>query len=407
MKKRLFSIVIAIALIFGITIPAFADETKPITDTNGDGVTSVTFSMSFGDENAMQSEFYSPDMIYAELDVPYFDLSLYGLEDYYYNPDLYKDAAPGEIVMNGQPGTKEDAEGVVTILHMLIYATEVCRLGIPVDQAGKGLMYNSGEMGEYFQISSSQGVGSIFFTKFWEYTSNLNYYLNYQYPEAKPGLGSTADQIALKDGDHISMHGISSYSYYSSTFGYFDVDGEQHLVTAKKGDHVTMTLKYAVTDYNTGSEFIVMPDEMIYITKDVPTTMNPSSWSELSLTNSEGNITIDTSGLEAGTYYIGTNSAMAYFHESIGAYMSQPAPAVIRLVVEEDTPAILHGDANNDGIVDVGDATAVLQYVASGTSINLDAAEVNGDDTVDVGDATAILQYIVDPENNSFPVESK
>lgn len=406
MKKRLFSILIAVALIFGMTISAFADETKPVTDTNGDGVTSVTFTMSFGN-GSCESEFYSQDMIYAELDIPYFDLALYGLKDYYYNPDLYKDAPPGAIFNGGEPGTPEEAEGVVTILHMLIYATEVSKLGIPVEQAGKGLMYSSGEMADHFQISSSQGVGSIFITKFWDNTSNMNYYLNYHYPEAKPGLGSTADQIALKDGDHISMHSISSSAFYGSAFGYFDADGEQHLVTVDRGDEVTMTLKYAVSDYNTGSNFIVIPNEKVYITKDKPKTTNASSWTELDVTDSDGNITIDTADLEAGIYYIGTNGASAYSNDAISMYMSEAAPAVIRLVVEDDTPAILYGDANNDGTVDVGDATAVLQYVASGTSINLDAAEVNGDDTVDVGDATAILQYIVDPESNPFLVEGK
>ncbi|MBE5809304.1 MAG: hypothetical protein E7318_00035 [Clostridiales bacterium] len=53
------------------------------------------------------------------------------------------------------------------------------------------------------------------------------------------------------------------------------------------------------------------------------------------------------------------------------------------------------GDADNNGLVELADALAVLQY-ASGEAVTINSANanVNGDDKVDIHDALLIMQYV-------------
>ncbi|MBQ3731382.1 MAG: leucine-rich repeat protein [Muribaculaceae bacterium] len=60
-------------------------------------------------------------------------------------------------------------------------------------------------------------------------------------------------------------------------------------------------------------------------------------------------------------------------------------------------PETKRGDVNNDGNVDISDATALINYLLSGNSsgLNLDAANVNNDSGVDITDATALINYLL------------
>ena len=54
------------------------------------------------------------------------------------------------------------------------------------------------------------------------------------------------------------------------------------------------------------------------------------------------------------------------------------------------------GDVNNDGLVDISDATALINYLLTGTdNINLLAADLNNDGLVDISDATALINYLL------------
>ena len=63
------------------------------------------------------------------------------------------------------------------------------------------------------------------------------------------------------------------------------------------------------------------------------------------------------------------------------------------LVLED----FLQGDANGDGKVRIGDATAILNYIVGNVPSNFKekAADTNGDGKIRIGDATAILNIIV------------
>ena len=56
-------------------------------------------------------------------------------------------------------------------------------------------------------------------------------------------------------------------------------------------------------------------------------------------------------------------------------------------------PERLPGDADNSDGVGLNDAIAILEYLISGSGINLANADVNGDGTVDAQDVLRILQY--------------
>lgn len=151
-----------------------------------------------------------------KLTVPYFDLALYGLEEIYYNPDCYSGAGKDSQTA----GTKETAEGNVTILHLLIYATEIFRLDLDPEDAGKGYLAEAD-----WPDFGFRGIfpGSTFIT-FWDYGYDINYYLNYEYPLGKPGWGSTCDQILLHDGDVLTLR-FENNSGNCGTFHHFGAEG--------------------------------------------------------------------------------------------------------------------------------------------------------------------------------------
>lgn len=61
------------------------------------------------------------------------------------------------------------------------------------------------------------------------------------------------------------------------------------------------------------------------------------------------------------------------------------------------TPSVLGGDVNNDGVISIADATALIDYLLGGdaTGIDLDAADFNGDGEVTISDATALIDYLL------------
>lgn len=62
----------------------------------------------------------------------------------------------------------------------------------------------------------------------------------------------------------------------------------------------------------------------------------------------------------------------------------------------EEIETAVSGDANNDGVVDVADVVAIVNYILNkpGENFNETAADVNGDGVVNVADVLAVLNTI-------------
>ena len=387
MWKKILALFLTLTILFGMSSVTYASSTE---DT--DSSVNVTLSISQG------SKFYTSKtkdiMMLQEMTVPYFDLDLYGLSDFYYNPDCYT----GETQ---KAGTKDTAEGNVTLLHAIIFATEIYELKLPEDEAGLGTLYDSGKMSEYLNIGGT--VGSSFISDFWGLGYNLNYYVNYEFPLGKEGWGASADQILLKEGDHLSIHNIESEdeTITGSSFAYFTVENEVNYATVKQGESVILNLKYTTPGDNYVTTSVNGAGIKVYYTSSP--AESPASWTSIGTTDSLGNITIDTSNLAAGTYYVGTDSAEADFFSNL-----EHAPGVMKLTITENDSDIVYGDANGDDVINSADAALVLRYAAnkiSDSDMNTAATDVNGDGTINSADAALILRYAAN-KITEFPVES-
>ncbi len=58
--------------------------------------------------------------------------------------------------------------------------------------------------------------------------------------------------------------------------------------------------------------------------------------------------------------------------------------------------SFLRGDANGDGVIDIGDVIYLINYLFLGTSAPdpLDAGDANCDGVVDIGDVIYIINYL-------------
>ncbi len=386
MKKRIISILIA-ALLLAAIMPTGTAAIQLQGDTNRNGTVDIIFTVTKGPEGFFETE--TGDYLYMEeLHVPYFDLALYGLERYYYNPECYTGSS------GQQPGTALTAAGVVTTMHMFIYATEVFQFGEDPDDAGKGL--HADDLSTW--VSWSQGAGSSFMS-FWDHSTNLNYFLDYEYPLGREGWGSTSDQQALHDGSHVSLHRITGNAM-GSVYGLMETeDGTRDFGEVTEGESITLTLKRTVASMASGSStsYRALPDTDVYIlNEDDFAGQKVTKWTSLGYTDENGQITVPGT-LEPGRYYISAN----------GNPDAERGPSVFVLTVKRDTGDVVFGDVNGDGLVNSGDAVLVLKHTA-GTLGSADfieaAADVNGDELINSGDAVLILKRTAGTIP-AFPVE--
>ena len=265
----------------------------------------VTLSLS-ADEHYMVGPGSDAIMALKDITVPYFDLGLYGLEQYYFVSEVYGDDGDGLPGSNLEPGTPEYADGKVTLLHLYIYALEVYYCGIDPEEAGQGYLYNEGLMGtEVFTISG--GVGSSFMNQFWGGDCNLNYYVNYEYPLASSGWGATCDQILLRDGDIITLGHFTGWSFYGDSYSIFNyITADREIVTA--GEELTLTLYYAganmgMTDGTAQNLNPYCLDVYYAPYEDIPSEY-VTDWEYLGTADENGELTVDTSVFGEGEYII-------------------------------------------------------------------------------------------------------
>ena len=331
-------------------------------------------------------------MALKEVTVPYFDLELYGLEDFYFSSEDYGAADP-DNPMGGsalQPGTKEFAYGKITMLHLIIYCTEVYYQGIDPADAGKGYLKDNG-MGTTDLFRYSGSTGSIFLQNLWNYDLNLNYYLNYEYPLASKGWGSTCDQILIHDGDIVTIGHFTDWSFYNdsaSIFNYITADKTD----AAQGDKVTLKLYHAGNsmggDYSTAHTLIDYCPDVYCAPVNGLTTGDVTEWTRVGTAESDGSLVVDTSTLAPGEYIFALAGQPG--KENPGAICSTPGG--VRVTIHEKP--VVKGDINGDGVIDSTDVTALFNAINSGDDLDATAADVNGDGVIDARDVMALYNII-------------
>ena len=403
------------------TITVEGVAAKPYSDT-----AKIMMTITKGENTLYETPETGSDqmLLLTEMEIPYFDISLYGLERYYYNPDCYR-------IVDGvrQPqvaGNAEIAYGKITALHAFIYATEVHYLGLDENLAGTGVTYQDGRFAK--SISWSGGVGSIFM-KLWDQGTNLNYYVNYEYPLGVPGWGSTSDQILLHDGDVISAHmitsgetdqdgnGVVGSGASGSAFGAFVVNDSDttfnygtdtmHYYEASQGEKVNLSLYTSVPTSTYDTVYSRLANEQLYWIHDDDLVKRVDLWhrDQNMVTDENGNYVLDTSGFEPGIYYIGAMGGQQKGDgkPDAGGFVAtgyERGPAVLVLTITEgeggvEAPELATGDVNGDGYITADDAAAAFTASISSeglTDAQKAAADVNDDGYITADDAAKIYE---------------
>ena len=256
----------------------------------------------------------------VELDVPWFDLSLYGLGDY--------------NIEEGKDGYKKP-----TMLHLFLYATEVLQYGKTADEAGKGYLKTANVLGtEMFKVSGSPG--SISMDMFWGLNSNFLYYHNYVFPADENGYGFTADRVALEDGDIVTRANFASGTFHTdsnSAFSFIEANGETVSVSALQNKRLSLTVyqtgKDLLRDGVTKISAIEDPMDIYYAKADALTGGEVTEWTLLGTTDAGGKLMADISALTPGRYVLAVNGRKGA--ENPNDVVS--APGGILLTVLEDT----------------------------------------------------------------------
>ena len=251
------------------------------------------------------------------VEITWFDLADYGLEEFSVKSN-------GKVVE--QP----------TMLHLLIRMVEQYRLN------GKTAANNTNE------LTVGGSFGSMFFTKFWDGTSNLTYYLNHTYAQMKPGIGATADYMTLENGDFIEVGLYSDPNYWeSSECGYAYLakpDGtavDRLELTAREAQ--TLVLHRAGADMRSGTpQDATLKNTKVYVTSDLSEAdTDVTKWTELGTTNANAELTV--SFRKPGTYYVA----------AAGSSVSGPGVCVITVAAD----AVSDVEATIDQLPDAGDIT--------------------------------------------------
>ena len=277
---------------------------------------------------------------HLEVKVPYFPLSLYGLDDFnrYHTENGSGSYTDNEIVQRP------------TLLHLYIYMLERYYLGVAEKNCGKGTsglleFTGSGEgvndmLGGSYEdtrnaLLISGSATSMYMQNFWGHDENLMYYRNHVYPLMSAGWGSTADYILLSDNDTIDLAMFSNWSFWTyGAFARFDKDD----YTAKVGEKITFeTQKYDTKSVSDGGTESFEPITGLNV------KLYNENWEQQQELTSEGSsYTLDTASLKAGTYYL------LGYDPNYGTEDACYAPATAKIVLSS-------GDAQpcqwNEGVI--------------------------------------------------------
>lgn len=399
-KKRIISIcamLLTLALVFTM-LPVFALAAEE--DTASEKTNAVTVYLSISHDAGFLEMPYGEIMAFKKMTVPYFDLALYGLQRYYFVSESYERGEGTEEDEDGQiqkpssnlePGSAATAAGKVTMLHALIYATEVYYCGVEPEDAGKGYLKTQKLIGtDVFKPEGS--VGSMYLRNIWDMDENLNYYHNYKYPLASEGWGSTADQILLHDGDIVTVGHFSNWSFHQDPLSVFNLikAGEETVVTeVAQNQSIDLTVYLAGKGGNYTTAHTPRTEQLpVYYTslKELDTGV-VTQWNLLGTADTSGNLTVEA-WMAPGEYLVCV--AGQYGKDLKNAIVSAPGGIILKV-----TESVLQGDVNGDGTVNIMDLFNQRKYLANADfAVNQSNADLNSDGAVNILDLFALRKKL-------------
>ena len=225
---------------------------------------------------------------HLEVKVPYFPLSLYGLDDFnrYHTENGSGSYTDNEIVQRP------------TLLHLYIYMLERYYLGVAEKDCGKGTyglleFTGSGEgvndmLGGSYKdtlnaLLISGSATSMYMQNFWGHDENLMYYRNHVYPLMSAGWGSTADYILLSDNFAYRAFMTTGAELSKTTWDnpmtkrYPDFNNEKKPVKAEPGaqGYITQGANGGLPDKVRHGAFVNVPESVLKVTKSW-TAANPT-----------------------------------------------------------------------------------------------------------------------------------
>ncbi len=384
------AVLIAFTLMFAMfPVSAFAADAEEETN-------SVEIYLSVSHD---ASFFKTPEdevIAFKKITVPYFDLALYGLQQYYFSSETYgKDEdyeGEGKPESDIEPGTAEGAYGKVTMLHAFIYATEIFYCGIDPEDAGKGYLKEQELVGS--NVFSPEGsTGSMYIRMFWGMDENFNYYHNYKYPLASEGWGSTADQILLHDGDIVTLGHFSNWSFHQdpkSVFNFIKAGEKTVVAEVEQNKTIDLTVYLAGKggNYTTAHTPRTERPGVYYIPLDDLDDGIVTRWYYLGDADENGNIAFEA-WMEPGEYLVCVSGQ--YGEELTNAIVSTPGGIILN--IKEST---ISGDVNNDGAVNIFDLIGLREYLLKGdTEINGANADLNSDGTTNIFDLIELRKMLI------------
>ena len=328
-SKKLLALLLSLFMILSL-IPASAFAEVHRAPASADGV-DVQFSFSH-DENFVVAKNHSgvssTPMAKERVKLKYFDLANYGLEKFYFHTGSY--GKDDEV-----KGTAETAKGHITLLHLYIYMAEVYYMGIDPDDVGQGALRE--KIGtELFSMNGK--AGSMYLTSFLNFDSNLNYYVNGEFPQASEGWGATADQIELNDGDDVQIGHFTNTNFFGSKLAGFNVLNCKEEANAGERLSITAERHWQNLMKPDGSGTGIFPSNVSKLSVIKASDFTHEKISECNAfktldKNEDGSFELDTTGMATGRYFIAMEGQKDPEQDKV---VSTPAVAILDVTGAEE-----------------------------------------------------------------------